>query len=183
VPLPAPLIPPPGFLGVSLQPDGKLISIVDPTALSETIANRRSTALTNAISPAPTTAKSRTKSILVVDDAALMRRRLEASLKHHGFTIYTCNDGLEALNWIKTHSAPDLMITDVEMPNMDGFTLIDRLRHSGMEFPILVVSSRSTEDWLKESRRIGANDFLNKGFSTATLIEKVDRLLLAGVRG
>jgi CheY-like chemotaxis protein len=182
-PLPAPLVPPVGFLGVSLQPDGKLISVLDPSALAAAIAdNPNHRPNPPVISPPDASnrnSKSILKSILIVDDAALMRRRLEASLKRYGYDIATCSDGLEALDWVQTHGAPSLMITDVEMPNMDGFTLIDRLRQAGRDFPILVVSSRTAEDWIKEARRLGANDYLNKGFTTNHLVEKVESLLLS----
>jgi chemotaxis protein histidine kinase CheA len=182
-PLPSPLIPPVGLLGVSLQPDGRMISIFDPIALTTAIATaptQTDLAQTADRSPqAPTTDRSQSTAptLLVVDDAAMMRRRFEASLAAHGFIVHTCNDGLEALNWLQTHPQPDLMITDVEMPNMDGFTLIDRCRQSQIDLPILVVSSRLSEEWGKEARRLGATDYLNKGFSTTELLQKVNSLL------
>jgi chemotaxis protein histidine kinase CheA len=177
-PLPSPLIAPIGLLGVSLQSDGRLISILDPIALTSKLAtntdrsddyNFNTLAIEQIKPSAPT--------ILIVDDAALMRRRFEASLNTCGFITHTCNDGLEALNWLQTNPLPDLMITDVEMPNMDGFTLIDRARQAKINIPILVVSSRLSEEWGKEARRLGATDYLNKGFSTPELIEKVNLLL------
>ncbi|WP_309744482.1 response regulator, partial [Chamaesiphon sp. OTE_20_metabat_361] len=178
-PLPSPLIAPAGLLGVSLQSDGRLISILDPIALTTKLAtsvDRRATDYSLS-----TIAVERTKSsapvILIVDDAALMRRRFEASLNTYGFVTHTCNDGLEALNWLENNPYPDLMITDVEMPNMDGFTLIDRARQLGISIPILVVSSRSSEEWGKEARRLGATDYLNKGFATTEMIQKVNSLL------
>jgi chemotaxis protein histidine kinase CheA/CheY-like chemotaxis protein len=177
-PLPSPLIAPVGLLGVSLQSDGRLISILDPIALTTRLSTSTdrsndygfSTLAVAQIEPSAPT-------ILIVDDAALMRRRFEASLNTCGFITHTCNDGLEALNWLQTNPSPDLMITDVEMPNMDGFTLIDRARRSQINIPILVVSSRLSEEWGKEARRLGATDYLNKGFSTPELIEKVNLLL------
>ena len=126
---------------------------------------------------ASTPAKSSTPTILIVDDAAMIRRRLESSLNTYGFITHTCNDGLEALNWLQTNPLPDLMITDVEMPNMDGFTLIDRARQAQIEIPILVVSSRASAEWGKEARRLGASDYLNKGFATSELLQKVNSLL------
>jgi chemotaxis protein histidine kinase CheA len=177
-PLPSPLIAPIGLLGVSLQPDGRLISILDPIALTTKLAtaeNDSSEYNLNTLAIEQT--KSTAPTILIVDDAALMRRRFEASLNTHGFITYTCNDGVEALNWLQSNRRPDLMITDVEMPNMDGFTLIDRCRQAQIDMPILVVSSRLSEEWGKEARRLGANDYLNKGFSTSELLLKVDALL------
>jgi chemotaxis protein histidine kinase CheA len=184
-PLPSPLIPPIGLLGVSIQPDGRSISILDPIALTTAISTTPARVLNSHLSklepqstivdllkPAVTLPV-----ILIVDDAAMMRRRFEASLNDNGFITYTCNDGLEALNWLQTNQHPALMITDVEMPNMDGFTLIDRCRQAQIEIPILVVSSRLSAEWSKEARRLGANEYLNKGFSTPELLQKVNSLL------
>jgi chemotaxis protein histidine kinase CheA/CheY-like chemotaxis protein len=176
-PLPSPLIAPAGLLGVSLQPDGHLISILDSVALAKAI--RSAPTVTETVRTASSAAEPESSAItiLVVDDAALMRRRIEGSLHTHGFETHTCEDGVEALHWLQTNGLPDLMITDVEMPNMDGFTLIDRCRQAGMEMPILVVSSRLSEEWGGEAQRLGATDYLNKGFSTAALIDKVNQCL------
>ena len=178
-PLPSPLIAPAGLLGVSLQSDGRLISILDPIALTTKLANSGDRRTTDYGQSTLTVdrLKSSAPVILVVDDAALIRRRFEVSLNTYGFITHTCNDGLEALNWLQTNPQPDLMITDVEMPNMDGFTLIDRTRQANINIPILVVSSRSSAEWGKEARRLGATDYLNKGFATSELLQKVNSLL------
>ncbi|WP_309730843.1 response regulator [Chamaesiphon sp. OTE_75_metabat_556] len=181
-PLPSPLIAPVGLLGVSLQPDGRLISILDPIALSAAISStavnpNRGSAELDAPEPSLAIAQPSAPTILIVDDAAMIRRRFESSLTTYGFITHTCNDGLEALNWLQNNPTPDLLITDVEMPNMDGFTLIDRVRQAKMELPILVVSSRASEEWGKEARRLGATDYLNKGFATSEMIQKVNSLL------
>lgn len=70
-----------------------------------------------------------------------------------------------------------MVITDIEMPNMDGFTLIDRARQAGITIPMVVVSSRLAQEWSKEAKRLGATDYLTKGFSTLELINKVKSLL------
>jgi chemotaxis protein histidine kinase CheA/CheY-like chemotaxis protein len=171
-PLPSPLVPPPGMLGVSLQPDGNLISVLDPTAITTVLKSRSVNS-----SFAPVKAVARVNTILVVDDAALIRRRLSGSLTNVGFAVQSCSDGLEALQWLESNEPPALMITDVEMPNMDGLTLIDRCRKTGMQIPILVLSSRLSEDWGKEAQRVGANEFLNKGFTTGELLSIIERLL------
>jgi chemotaxis protein histidine kinase CheA/CheY-like chemotaxis protein len=178
-PLPSPLIAPAGLLGVSLQPDGRLISVLDPIALTAAIQSSTNlgASTSNVDNSTPEVAKPSAPTILIVDDAALMRRRFEVSLNTYGFVTHTCADGLEAWNWLQTNGLPDLMITDVEMPNMDGFTLIDRCRQADINIPIVVVSSRLSEEWGKEARRLGASDYLNKGFSTSELIAKVTSLL------
>jgi chemotaxis protein histidine kinase CheA/CheY-like chemotaxis protein len=190
-PLPSPLVAPIGLLGASLQPDGSLIPVVDaatlaevlleaPERMAEPLPERALAIETTGAVPTQVDREAvarLTRTILVVDDAALMRRRLEASLTAYGYAVNTCADGQEAWNWLQTHPAPAMVITDIEMPNMDGFTLIDRARQAGITVPILVVSSRLAEEWSKEAHRVGASNYLTKGFSTAELIDKVKSLL------
>ena len=117
------------------------------------------------------------RQILVVDDAALMRRRIESGLSPQGYEVATCDDGMDAWQWLQRHGQPALLITDIEMPRMDGFTLIDRCRQAGLDMPILVISSRLAEEWSRETARLGATDYLTKGFSTSELVNKVSSLL------
>jgi chemotaxis protein histidine kinase CheA len=173
-PLPHPIVPPTGMLGVSLQVNGSLISVFDPGAVLNQLRFQVSAPVRERIDQHAPAAATK---ILVVDDAALMRRRIESSLNNHGFATHSCGDGLEALQWIESHGAPTLLITDIEMPNMDGFTLVDRCRQQGLQMPIVVVSSRLSEEWSREAKRLGANQYLNKGFKTNELIETVRSLL------
>ncbi|MBW4694403.1 MAG: response regulator [Lyngbya sp. HA4199-MV5] len=180
-PIPQPLIVPSGLIGVSLQANGALVPVLEAQALVEKLL----TAPMQSREPASITtsdlnhwnADHPTHSILIVDDAALMRRRLEASLHSNGYLTHTCADGQEAWHWLQANPHPNLVITDIEMPNMDGFTLIDRCRQADIHVPILVVSSRLSEEWFDEARRLGANDYLTKGFSTTDLLKKVNALL------
>ena len=180
-PLPSPFISPNGLMGVSLRPDGTLMPVLEVTALVEQLLTSPSVMPEAPVSLEDSTASASSEQptqlaakILVVDDAALMRRRIEASLSAHGYMIETCADGLEAWNWLQSHPMPSLIITDIEMPNMDGFTLIERCRDAGMTIPILVISSRLAAEWGKEARRLGATNFLTKGFSTTELINVVN---------
>ncbi|AFZ20736.1 response regulator [Allocoleopsis franciscana] len=182
-PLPKPMVAPDGLIGVSLQTNGALLPVLD----APTLAKRLLTFSTHVLGTASTASSTSeveqanhlTPSILIVDDAALMRRRLEATLNTYGYPTHSCVDGLEAWNWLQAHPHPNLVITDIEMPNMDGFTLIDRCRKAGITVPILVISSRLSEEWFDEARRLGATDYLTKGFSSIGLIEKVRVLITA----
>ncbi len=177
-PIPSPLIAPIGLIGMSLMPDGKLIPVIDALSFVETFFTSKSDFIT--ISSGASTSfldSSSDLQILVVDDAALMRRRIESSLSPQGYEITTCDDGMEAWQWLQRHNQPALLITDIEMPRMDGFTLIDRCRQAGFDMPILVISSRLAEEWSRETGRLGATDYLTKGFSTAELVEKVGSLI------
>ncbi|MFN3361640.1 MAG: response regulator, partial [Pseudanabaenaceae cyanobacterium] len=182
--LPAPMVSPIGILGVSLMPDGKLIPVIDANGLMDALLGSRgeeSLLLVSDHVEEREVLEEEGIQILVVDDAALMRRRIESSLTPQGYKVITCSDGLEAWEWLQSHPQPALLITDIEMPNMDGFTLIDHCRQAKMTMPILVVSSRLAEEWSRETRRLGATDFLTKGFGTPELLEKVAKLLEQGV--
>jgi chemosensory pili system protein ChpA (sensor histidine kinase/response regulator) len=177
-PIPAPLIAPIGLIGMSLMPDGKMIPVIDAFSFVEAL-------FTEQLEPIVTSSQSNTsfldsssdRQILVVDDAALMRRRIESGLSPQGYEITTCEDGMEAWQWLQRHQQPALLITDIEMPRMDGFTLIDRCRQAGLTMPILVISSRLAEEWSRETSRLGATDYLTKGFSTSDLVNKVSELI------
>jgi CheY-like chemotaxis protein len=185
-PLPKPLIAPDGLIGVSLRANGTLFPVLEARKLAERLLSSSSQAVDAATIPSSAAddgeANHLGQSILIVDDAALMRRRLEASLNTYGYLTHTCTDGLEAWNWLQAHPHPNLIITDIEMPNMDGFTLVARCRQAGITVPILVISSRLSEEWFDEARRLGATDYLTKGFSTIDLIKKVSVLLNLIVR-
>jgi chemosensory pili system protein ChpA (sensor histidine kinase/response regulator) len=177
-PIPAPLIAPIGLIGMSLMPDGKMIPVIDALSFVEAL-------FTEQLEPIVTSSQSNTsfldsssdRQILVVDDAALMRRRIESGLSPQGYEITTCEDGMEAWQWLQRHQQPALLITDIEMPRMDGFTLIDHCRQAGLTMPILVISSRLAEEWSRETSRLGATDYLTKGFSTSDLVNKVSDLI------
>jgi len=174
-PMPAPLDAPLGMFGVSLLADGTLVPVIDANALIEAILGR--TAFNLGMQAIATVQQTSSRDILIADDAALMRRRIESVLTAKGYVVHTCNDGLDAWEWLQTHPQPALLLTDIEMPRMDGFTLIDRCRQVGKNMPIVVISSRLAEEWSRETRRIGADDYLTKGFSTAELLEKVAKYM------
>ena len=177
-PIPEPLISPEGLMGVSLIADGSLIPVLEATILAERLLDSPCKTEVNVRSSEPNQEKNpHERTILVIDDAALVRRRIEASLAAYGYIIRTFNDGMEAWNWLQTNPRPDLIITDIEMPNMDGFSLISHCRETGINSPILVISSRLSEEWGKEASRLGATDYLTKGFSTPELISRVNSLL------
>ena len=177
-PIPAPLVAPIGLIGMSLMPDGKMIPVIDAFSFVEALfSTQLEPIITSSQSNTSFLDSSSDRQILVVDDAALMRRRIESGLAPQGYEITTCEDGMEAWQWLQRHQQPALLITDIEMPRMDGFTLIDRCRQAGLTMPILVISSRLAEEWSRETSRLGATDYLTKGFSTSDLVNKVSDLI------
>jgi len=109
--------------------------------------------------------------ILVVDDEPQITRVLKTALSSRGYAIRTASDGDDALQVMKSW-APDLVITDLRMPNMDGVELCRHLRaKSGI--PILVLSVRNEERIKIEALDAGADDYITKPFSIDELLARV----------
>ncbi len=109
--------------------------------------------------------------ILVVDDERQITRVLRTSLESHGYQVAIAADGLEALRTFETFH-PDLVITDLSMPNMDGVELTQAIRRLA-ETPIIVLSVREQDTTKVAALDAGANDYITKPFSTPELLARV----------
>jgi two-component system, chemotaxis family, chemotaxis protein CheY len=113
------------------------------------------------------------KTILVVDDASLIRLYYRSTLEQAGYRVEEALNGIEALEKLLTMTV-DLLIVDVNMPQMDGFTFLLKLR--GKECPVasipaLITSTESGEADFEAARTAGANFYLVKPIDRETLIE------------
>jgi two-component system KDP operon response regulator KdpE len=109
--------------------------------------------------------------ILVVDDERQITRVLRTSLESHGYQVAIAADGLEALRTFETFR-PDLIITDLSMPNMDGVELTHAIRRLA-QTPIIVLSVREQDVTKVAALDAGANDYITKPFSTPELLARV----------
>ena len=109
--------------------------------------------------------------ILVVDDEPQITRVLKTTLSSQGYGTRTAADGDEALLMMKTWS-PDLLITDLRMPNMDGLELCRRVR-ANSQIPIIVLSVKGEEKIKVQALDAGADDYVTKPFSTNELLARV----------
>jgi two-component system KDP operon response regulator KdpE len=109
--------------------------------------------------------------ILVVDDEAQITRVLKTSLTSQGYGIRTASDGEEALHVMKAWM-PDLIVTDLRMPNMDGLQLCRRIRTES-RIPIIVLSVKGEETIKVEALDAGADDYITKPFSINELLARV----------
>ncbi|HEY0547882.1 MAG TPA: response regulator transcription factor [Pyrinomonadaceae bacterium] len=109
--------------------------------------------------------------ILVVDDEAQLTRVLRTGLKSHGYDVRVAADGLTALETFNDWH-PDLLITDLAMPNMDGLELCRRLRMIS-QVPIIVLSAKGEEKTKVEALDIGADDYVTKPFGIDELLARV----------
>lgn len=117
------------------------------------------------------------KVILTVDDSPSMRMLLKASLTAQGYTIEAAEDGEQGLQ--RMHELrPDLLITDINMPRMDGFELIEAVRATPelRGVPILVLSTEFSEEKKSRARSAGATGWITKPFDAAKLGAAIRRV-------
>ena len=117
--------------------------------------------------------------ILAVDDSASMRQMVDLTLKGAGHDVLVAADGVEALRKASEGSPVDLVITDVNMPNMDGLTLVRELRRlpQYLGVPLLVLTTESSTERKQEGRAAGATGWIVKPFDPDRLLATVDKVL------
>ena len=116
--------------------------------------------------------------ILFVDDEAHIRKLVSTYLEKRGYAVALASDGLEALRLI--HQAPpDLVITDVNMPGIDGMELVRRVRQSPRtaRIPVLMLSARRQNEEILRGYEAGADEYVPKPIELTLLVAKVETLL------
>ncbi|MDD2722829.1 MAG: response regulator [Methylovulum sp.] len=164
----------PAIPGVTILADGQVSAVLDlPEALRhKSTYNQRIMAFV-----AQTVVKKLPK-ILVVDDSLSARKSLATLLKDSGYEVATAIDGQDALSQIEA-SQPDLVITDMEMPRMNGVELTATLKQQRRtaKLPVLMVTSRSTDKHRMEAGIVGVNAYLTKPWSETELLQQIEALL------
>ncbi|ALU90177.1 response regulator [Herbaspirillum huttiense] len=118
------------------------------------------------------------KTILAVDDSGSLRQMVVFSLKAAGYNVTEAVDGVDALEKAKTHTF-DLVLTDQNMPRMDGLTLIRSLREltSYARVPILMLTTEFSDEMKAKGKAAGANGWLVKPFDPQRLTEVVRKVI------
>ncbi len=114
--------------------------------------------------------------LLLVDDDQSLLDVLVLNFEDEGYEVMTASDGDEALVATK-NSSPDVIISDVNMPRVDGFTFCRRLREEGFQTPLILLTSRDNEIDEALGLELGADDYVAKPFSTRVLAARVKALL------
>lgn len=114
--------------------------------------------------------------ILIVDDESVLRRVLSDALQAVGYDVVTASNGVEGLEQFKAEK-PDLVIADVMMPDMDGMTMVERMRQESNGVEILFLSARSGAEDVVEGFRRGGNDYLRKPFALDELMARITALM------
>lgn len=121
-------------------------------------------------------APARDATILVVDDEESLAEMVSAALRFAGYDVSTAGDGFEALRSLK-RLTPDLIVLDVNMPELDGFEVCRRIRRDGIQVPVIFLTARDEIDDLRVGFRQGGDDYLTKPFSLEELGLRIEALL------
>jgi len=117
--------------------------------------------------------------ILAIDDSPTMRRIIVNTLKRAGFeNVSEASDGKDALAKLKTDKF-DFIITDWNMPEMDGLTFVNSVRSDPelQSLPILMVTTRSVKEDIMQAIKAGVNNYIVKPFTPETIAEKINQVL------
>jgi two-component system, chemotaxis family, chemotaxis protein CheY len=119
------------------------------------------------------------KTILVVDDSVSMRQMVTFTLKGAGFEVVEAGDGKEAVAKLNGGAKPNLVITDLNMPNMDGISLIKEIRGMAAHkfTPVLMLTTESTDDKKKEGQSAGATGWIVKPFNPDQMLQVIKKVL------
>lgn len=172
-----------GVLGLAETIDGILLTVIDPRDLCGIMvqASDRGYVTKPSLKRQPP-AKSKPLAI-VADDSVALRKSATRFLERIGYQVITATNGREAL-LLMDSCYPSILVTDLEMPQMDGFELTRNVRKHPVvsELPIVMVTSRSTDDIEKEAFDSGVNCFLPKPFNAEMLADAVGKAASMEVR-
>ena len=117
------------------------------------------------------------KTVLTVDDSRTMRDMLRLALSEAGYRVVQAVDGVHGLEVLQGE-APDVIVTDINMPRMDGFGFIEGVRRSGPHraTPILVLTTESDAEKKSRARQAGATGWIVKPFNAAKLVDALRRV-------
>lgn len=164
-----------GIDGATVLANGQVILILNPVALAAR-PPLHGAAHVN-VEPAPEASQScpQPPLIMVVDDSLTVRKITSRLLEREGYAVTTAKDGCDALEKLRASAPaalPDVILTDIDMPHMDGFDLIKHIRADAalQGLPIIVITSRIADKHRNYASEIGANHFLGKPYNDEELL-------------
>ncbi len=179
-----------GVIGATIRGDGQVILILDMNYLLSpeeekgkdlyvTIEKPDTDVLESQEPKLPERTKRKRKSekicVLAADDSPSVRKYIQSILQQHDIEVISVDDGLNALNKLPT-SKCDIIITDLEMPRMNGFELVSEVRKMPQynDLPIVIVTARAGDKHRRKGIELGANAFINKPFDPSQLVETIE---------
>jgi chemosensory pili system protein ChpA (sensor histidine kinase/response regulator) len=182
----------PGVTGAAVLAGGETVLILNPVPLAqravlESVQSGTFAAISAATTAAPGTAKSnepralrpgrplgRQATVLVVDDSLTVRKITGRTLTREGYNVVVAKDGIEALERMQVR-APDVIVTDIEMPRMDGFDLTRNVRADPRlkNLPVIMITSRTADKHREHAAELGVTVFLGKPYEERELLDNI----------
>ncbi|MEL6457191.1 MAG: hybrid sensor histidine kinase/response regulator [Cyanobacteria bacterium J06621_15] len=170
---------PPNVSKKALQMSGEIITSKALLAASKSTNNPQIASVGKARLPVSQSSKV----VLVVDDAISLRQTISLTLQKYGYHVIQAQNGVEALEKLQHHPEVDLVISDLEMPRMNGFELLSNLRQDAnlANVPVVVLTSRSAEKHRQLAEALGANAYLTKPYLEHEFLSQVEQLVMSKV--
>jgi chemosensory pili system protein ChpA (sensor histidine kinase/response regulator) len=165
---------------MSVLASGAVVLIYNPVALATVYGEQARAVRRAAASGAPVNIANiaaevdQLPLVLVVDDSITVRRVTQRLLKREGYRVTLANDGLHALEKL-AEEKPAVVLSDIEMPRMDGFDLVRNIRADDKlrDLPIIMITSRIAEKHREHAKELGVDHYLGKPYSEDQLLELV----------
>ncbi len=172
----------PGLVGMTLLPSGLPALIYNPVALATLYGTVASAATAAALTPAAEddaarrAAEPQAPLVLVVDDSLTVRRITQRLLEREGYRVTVAKDGLDGLDKLAIER-PAVLLTDIEMPRMDGFDMVRSMRGDSRlnGLPIIMITSRIAQKHRDVATELGVDHYLGKPYAEEELLELVSR--------
>jgi chemosensory pili system protein ChpA (sensor histidine kinase/response regulator) len=169
----------PGLAGMSVLASGAVVLIYNPVALATVYGTAARALMASAAAPqlagatplAQVAAHTQAPLVLVVDDSITVRRVTQRLLKREGFRVALANDGLHALE-VLAQEKPAVVLSDIEMPRMDGFDLVRNIRADAQlrDLPVIMITSRIAQKHREHALELGVDHYLGKPYSEEELL-------------
>ena len=169
------------FIGATVLGDGSVVPVLDLVYLLKQASNAKEkgkTGFASILQPKTAFPRRSCVTVLIVDDSPSVRHINSKLIENAGMQPVTAKDGLEALEILQSSEAlPDVILTDVEMPRMDGYELLASIKRQEKlrVIPVIMITSRSSEKHRQKAFELGVTDFLIKPYAESKLLEIVRR--------
>ncbi len=164
-----------GYIGAAIMADGKVVLVLDVGQLMETFSmsyRELDEEMTQ------TVVYDNRALVLVVDDSITIRKFTGRMLERHGYQVMVAKDGIEALALIRQRR-PDVMLMDLEMPRMDGFELLSKIRKDALlnHIPVVVITSRTGVKHHQRASALGVKHYLGKPYQESELLLHINSVM------
>ena len=168
----------PGVEGATIMGNGEIILIINPVKLMQREEAQEIFIASPVSASAPQQEAPTRPTIMVVDDSLTVRKVTSRLLEREGCEVLIAKEGLIAIKLLQD-AIPDVMLVDLEMPQMNGFELIKNVRNNPKtaHIPIIVISSRTAEKHRKMANELGVNVFLGKPYNEKDLLEHITQFI------